>query len=403
MAPPARAGAASDLPLVGSPVEALVEALNTFLAKVLLGLFGSLLDLLRGSVFTSPDVTALPQVASTSWTAMAVVDTCYVLMVVAAAATGMTDGLVRVRYTLADLGPRLVVAFIGANFALPLCSGLIQIANALTLALTADTIWSQQSLTQLQTLIEAARQDMTGAVAYLFTAVLVLIAVLAAMLVCQWLVRVGVLVVLCAIAPVALACHGLPATDPAARAWWRSMLAALGTQLLQAVCLHLCVALLVGDQPGLPAASAGDSRQQAVLRLLTVLVLLWGTARIPSLMARFATSAGGGGQRLGSYLVKTVLINRGLGALRTAGAGRKATQVVNVRNVFYNRLSQAALPSPPKPRPGASGPAVSAGSAPPAGGRAPAPRPRSSPRADPPGPVPRPRPRPVPPGPVSRP
>ncbi|GAA1381038.1 conjugal transfer protein TrbL family protein [Catellatospora chokoriensis] len=389
MAPLARPGVVSELPFVGLPVEAMVTALNTFLAKVLLGLLGSLLDLLRASVFTSPDVTVLPQVASTSWTAMAVVDTCYVLVIVAAAASGMTDGLVQVRYTLADLGPRLVVAFVGANFALPLCSGLIQTANALTMALTADTIWSQASLLQLRSLIEAAQTNMTGTVAFLFTVVLVLIAVLAAMLVCQWLARVGVLIVLCAIAPVALACHGLPATDAAARAWWRSMLAALGTQLLQAVCLHVCISVLVSDQaPVLPAAS---DTQLAVLRLFTVLVLLWGTARIPSLMGRFATNAGGGGQRLGSYLVKSVLINRGLGALRTAGGGgRRPMQVVNVRNITYNRLSQAALPSRPTPRPGSPGPAGSGGATPPAGSRpnGPRPRPRSGP--GPAGPVSRP-------------
>lgn len=382
MAPRASHAVAADLPFAGLPVEAMVTALNTFLAKVLLGLLGSLLDLLRASVFTSPDVTVLPQVASTSWTAMAVVDTCYVLMVVAAAASGMTDGLVRIRYTLADLGPRLVVAFVGANFALPLCSGLIQTANALTMALTADTIWSQTSLDQLRGLIESARADMTGTIAFLFTVVLVLIAVLAATLVCQWLVRVGVLIVLCAIAPLALACHGLPATDAAARAWWRSMLAALGTQLLQAVCLHVCISVLVSDQAVVLPAAFGT--QQAVLRLFTVLVLLWGTARIPSLMGRFATNAGGGGQRLGSYLVKSVLINRGLGALRkTGGGGRKAVQVVNVRNVFYNRLSQAALPGRPVPRPGSPGSAVSGGPAPPAGGRASGPRPRPGPRPGP--------------------
>ena len=39
------------------------------------------------------------------------------------------------------------------------------------------------------------------------------------------------------IAPVALACHALPQTDPAARLWWRSFLGCAAVPTLQAVTL----------------------------------------------------------------------------------------------------------------------------------------------------------------------
>ena len=44
------------------------------------------------------------------------------------------------------------------------------------------------------------------------------------------LVRVGVLVLLAGIAPLALACYSLPWTQAAAGLWWRSLLGYLGTE-----------------------------------------------------------------------------------------------------------------------------------------------------------------------------
>ncbi|MEU8007483.1 conjugal transfer protein TrbL family protein [Catellatospora sp. NPDC049111] len=335
----------------GSPAQAMLTGLNTFLAEILLDVLGSLLDLLGGTVFTSPDVTLLPQVQQVTTTSAGVVNTCYVLAVITAGAMTMAGGVVAVRHNISELGSRLVVAFIGANFAAPLCSALIDLANALTAALTRDGIWAPQSLNTVRDLITASQADLSGTTAFLFTAVLVLIAVLAGLLTCQWIVRFGILIVLCAVAPVALACHGLPATDGAARAWWRSLLAALGTQVLQAVCLHLCVQVLLGPGAQL-LAPAGSGRQRSVMHLLVVLVLLWGTAKIPALMRQYVTrGGGGGGPRLGSFLLRTVVLHRVTGLLRPGrgGGGRGPAQVFNIRNVTYTR--QATPPLPPG-RPG---------------------------------------------------
>ncbi|RKE10561.1 hypothetical protein C8E86_5473 [Catellatospora citrea] len=354
MVPPIPVPDLGDL-IPGSPVQAMVTGLNTFLAEILLDALTSLLDLLAGSVAASPDVTALPQVQQVTSTSTTVVNTCFVLAIITAGAMTMAGGVAQVRHSVSELGSRLVVAFIGANFAAPLCSALIELANAVTAAMTADSIWAPQSLTTLQDLIAAAQVDMTGTTAFLFTVVLVLIAVLAGLLMCQWIARVGILIVLAAIAPLALACHGLPGTDGAARAWWRSLLAALGTQLLQAVCLHLCVQVLVGG--GTQLLTQGAAGQQlAVLHLFVVLVLLWGTARIPALMRQYVTR--GGGSRLGSYLFKTVVLHRGMSLIR---AGRSATgspavrQIFNFRNVTYHRQAASALP------PGRAVPGTSAG------------------------------------------
>jgi hypothetical protein len=375
----------------GSPAQAMLTSLNTFLAEVLLDVLGSLLDLLGGTVFTSPDVTLLPQVQQVTATSTGVVNTCYVLAVITAGAMTMAGGVVQVRHGVSELGSRLIVAFIGANFAAPLCSALIELANALTAAMTRDGIWAPQSLTTLRDLITASQADLSGTTAFLFTAVLVLIAVLAGLLTCQWIVRFGILIVLCAIAPVALACHGLPATDGAARAWWRSLLAAMGTQVLQAVCLHLCVQVLLGPGAQL-LAPAASGRQRSVMHLLVVLVLLWGTAKIPALMRQYVTR-GGGGPRLGSFLLRTVVLHRVTGLLRPGrgGRGRGPAQVFNIRNVTYTRQATPPLPPGRPGTPPAAGTGTSRqGPATPTRTSRPTP-PRSTPQS-PAGPHPRPQP-----------
>jgi type IV secretory pathway TrbD component len=69
---------------------------------------------------------------------------------------------------------------------------------------------------QLRTATGGARRR------FLLLLIGLLIAVLVGILVVQWVIRLGVLVVAVAIAPIAVALHGTPQTEPTAKLWWRS-------------------------------------------------------------------------------------------------------------------------------------------------------------------------------------
>src|SRR5207237_8622271 len=99
----------------------------------------------------------------------------------------------QVRYGVAELGPRLVLGFIAANVSTLLCDKLITFANALTFEVAGDTIASDGSFRQLRDTVHASlTSGPTAVVALVFA---VISAILTALLMVQWLVRLGMLVV----------------------------------------------------------------------------------------------------------------------------------------------------------------------------------------------------------------
>lgn len=294
------------------------DALLAWLSAVLLGALQLLWAMLSRFVLLSPDVTVLPHVRTVASRSVWVVDTVYVVAVLAAAILVMTGETVQIRYGIGDLAPRLVIGLVAANLALPLCHGLIGTANALTQGLTGDSIAAAGSLQMLSRTVTGALGESSGlAPQQLFlTVILVLLLVLTVSLLFTWLVRVGVLVVLCGISPVALACHGLPYTEPVARLWWRSMFAALGIVMAQAFALHATLTVFLSPQANLPALGI-PLDPVGMINLFIVACLLWATVRIPSLARRYVT---GGRPSPAASIVRIVVVQQiARGLIRGAG------------------------------------------------------------------------------------
>jgi hypothetical protein len=273
-------------------------------------------------LFITPDVTTLPQVITISNTSLRIVNVTFILAIIAAGITVMARETVQTRYGVSELLPRLVIGFVAANFGMPICTQLIQFANALTQALAGEGITSAGSMAHLLRIVVAALTNPRDAMFAAITGML--IAVLTAMVVGAWIVRLGVLIVLVGIAPVALACHATPHTDPAARLWWRSMLACLGVVVLQALTLRIALSIFLDPKADLPAIGLPKD-PTGVLKLFIVVCLLWTVVKIPSLVRRFVT--GGGGQRnIGGLVVRMLLVQQITGLLRLPfrGGGRRA-------------------------------------------------------------------------------
>jgi hypothetical protein len=136
-----------------------------------------------------------------------------------------------------------------------------------------------------------------------------------------------VLLVVAGTGPVALMCHALPQTDPVARIWWRCLFGALAVQVLQAVTLHMAVAILLSPEANLPALGLPHD-PTGLLNLLITCFLLWLVIRIPPWVAR---NLGGSPARAGGifgYVVRVVVVQQLLGAvgLRTGRLfGRRGT------------------------------------------------------------------------------
>lgn len=303
-----------------------ITALLDWLTKSLLESLNALWLLLSATVFVNPDVTRLPQVIHIAHTGLGVVNICYVLAWLWAGILTMARGTIQATYGPADLIPRLIIGLVAANLSMPLCSTLIQLANALTRALTGEAITAPGSLNQLRTITTNAFTSTADGVAtgVLLLVIMVLIEVLIAILLVQWIIRIGVLVVVVGIAPVALGLHGTPHTDAAARLWWRTLLAVLGTVLLQAVALHTTLAVFLDPGSNLSAVGLPGSAG-TLMNLFIVICILWAVVKIPALMRRYVTH---GRPSAMSMIVRVVLaqqLTRGLRhGLRSRGGSRVA-------------------------------------------------------------------------------
>ena len=221
-----------------------------------------------------------------------------------------------------------MIGFVAANFATPICHQAITVANALTRALTGDTIAATGSFTQLRRIVTAALGDKTQAL--LTVIIVVVIAVLVASLLILWIVRLVTLILLAGIGPLALACHGLPWTQGAATLWWRTLLGCLATVTAQALALHTGLSILLDPNANLPALGL-PHEPSVTFNLFIVLCLLWMTVRIPGLVRRYVT--GGNRQRsaLGSILRFVILqqLTRGLATrVRGFAAGAEVVKLV---------------------------------------------------------------------------
>ncbi|GAA4469248.1 conjugal transfer protein TrbL family protein [Phytohabitans houttuyneae] len=308
-------------------VDQIIEGVLSWFAAAVLGAVNALWDLLSGTVFVSPDVTALPQVQHFADTSLGIVNAGYVLAFLWTGLLVIGRGTIHTTYGPGELVPRLVVGLIGANFAVPLVSALIGLANAVTAALTGQDITAPESMQHLRSTTTTALdvQDVTAPAAVLLLAVGLLIAVLSGALIVQWIVRIGVLIVAAGLAPIALALHGTPQTEGAAKLWWRTLLAALGTVVAQAVALDTTLTIFLSPQANLPTLGLpGDPG--AVMNLFVVLCLLWAVVKIPTLMRRYVTR-GGGSNPLGMILrvmVVQQLTRRMSGRRRSAHPGARS-------------------------------------------------------------------------------
>ncbi|ROO60319.1 hypothetical protein EDC02_2180 [Micromonospora sp. Llam0] len=303
----------------------LIGPILTWFAETVIGVLNALWDLLRVTAFVSPDVTALPQVTAFASTSLGIVNVCYVLAFLWTAILVMGRDTVQSQVGPGELIPRLVIGLIAANFAIPLSSTIIGLANALTAALTSQDITASGSMEHLRSTTVGALNGQVGAspVSFLLLFIGLLIAVFAGILLVQWIIRIGVLVVAVGIAPIALALHGTPQTEGAAKLWWRTILGTLGTVVLQAVALHTTLTVFLAPDSnlqvlGLPIPG-GDPA--AIMNLLIVVCLLFGVVKIPGLMSRYIT-------RTPSNPVGTVLrvvlvqqVTRGISRVFNAGKG----------------------------------------------------------------------------------
>ena len=301
----------------------LMEQLLEWLSERVLDVLEFVMGVLAATVFVVPNVATLPQVRGIWSQNLAIVNTAYVLAIIAAGIVAMTHETIQVRYSIKDLLPRVVLGAVAANFSLTWCGMLLDTGNALTHAVAGQPLADTGSPGVIRDQLVAALVD--PQVALLTLLVAGVATVLLFVLVFQWIIRFGVLLVLAVVGPFALAAYCLPQLDTAAGLWWRTLLGTLGTHLLQALTLYTGLAVFLSPDAQLPSLLPALAASQ-VGNLLVLLVLLFTCVKIPGLMRRCRRHrAARSGARIVGVLVLQQLtrgLSRGRTPARVAAGGR---------------------------------------------------------------------------------
>jgi len=269
----------------------LLDEMLSHLTEWILDALDAIFTLLTHALYVTPDVTGLPQVAALTTRSVWIVDTVFVLVFIAAGVLTVTSGAsANSRYHVKDLAPRIVVGFVAAHFSTLLCGWAISLANGLVGSVAGEQSDPGQATKAMRSHLEAAA-GAGQAGPLLFAVILAIITILVGAAAFGLIVRLSVLLVLTAIAPIALACHALPATDGLARSWWRAYTGTLIVPVLQAFTLQAGMWMLTDPVHILPeiAAVGGGG---VIVNLFIVMVLLWTTVKIPGLVRKHVMSTG---------------------------------------------------------------------------------------------------------------
>ncbi len=269
---------------LGGRIEA---AINDWFRGLVASALSPALELLGQTVLATPQVTGPGRVSELWGVSAGLANAFFVLFALVGGAVVMGHETVQTRYSAKEIAPRLVIGMIAANASLALAGMGISVANALSQGLLGQGVDPAQATARMRQLDLAPLDD--GGIFLVFVGLAA--AVLAVVLLAVYVIRVALVVLLVAAAPLALACHALPHTDGFARLWWRALGACLGVQVAQSLVLVTAVRVFF----------AADGRQTlglsvggTLVDLLVVVCLLWVLLRIPAWAGRTVFTGRGG-------------------------------------------------------------------------------------------------------------
>jgi len=288
-------------------VSMLLDGVLDWFADAILDVFNTLIAAITGALLRTPDVTVLPQVQALTGRSILIVDTVFVLVFVTAGAlTIIAGGDERTRYSVKDLLPRCVVGFVAAHFSQLIAGKLIELANALTAALTDPSAGADGGLNGVRMQMAGARDTLGGLLFIVCAAIIVMLLAATAF---SMIVRFAIVLVLTTIAPIALAMHALPQTDPLARMWWRAYLGVLAVPVVQGMFLAAGQWMLLDTSRmlpllGLPVEPGG------VINLVVVMVLLWTAVKVPGWLRKLVTAPGARNNNVVGAAVRIVVVQQ---------------------------------------------------------------------------------------------
>lgn len=245
------------------------SAISEWFGDLVASALGPVFDLMGRTVFSTPAIDENPRVRELWGFSLSVANAALIVFLLAGASFVTVAGGTETRLGAKELLPRTLVAALTANLSWMALREMTTMSNALSRGVFG-TIDPQQVGRRM------AEMLFSGSWLNPFLAILALaVVVLGVLVLVTYVVRVAVLVVLAAAAPLMLITHTLPQSDQWARMWWRATLALLAAPVAQSFLAAAAFRIfLSGD--GLLGFSSGG-----IIDLLVIGSILYLLFKIP--------------------------------------------------------------------------------------------------------------------------
>ena len=203
----------------------VTNAINGFFRGLVEGALNPLLELLSTTLLTTPTPESLPRLGELWHDSWQILLVSYTLLIMVGGVLVMSYETLQTRYSIKEIGPRVVLGFVAGALSWWLASQAIRCANALALAVLGEGVDPDTVGVLLRDLV------MGSVLGELWLMLIGLVlAVMLVVLLVTYVVRVAVTVILIAGAPIALMCHALPPIEGVAWWWWRAFGGCLAIQ-----------------------------------------------------------------------------------------------------------------------------------------------------------------------------
>ncbi|MDX6516532.1 MAG: hypothetical protein QOH73_2198 [Gaiellaceae bacterium] len=280
------------------------KAIDDWFRNLVTQALDPMMTLIGETVLSTPQIATNGSVAAIWQMSLITADALLVLFLLAGCALAMSYDTLQTRYQLKDLLTRTAFAGIAINASLSLSGQMIELSNALAAGFLGGGVDPAAATARMEQFIVGA---ISGGGIFLIVLGLAC-AIAAVILLILYLIRAVLVIVLVCAAPLMLLFHLFPQTEGLAHLWWRSMAAAFGIQVSQALVLATAIRVFFADGQG----SLGFSVSGGIIDLLVALCCLFVLVKIPFWAKEMAFSGRGGVRPM--QMAKAAIIYRGMGA-----------------------------------------------------------------------------------------
>ncbi|MEU6158798.1 hypothetical protein [Streptomyces sp. NPDC047130] len=253
----------------------ITNAITSFLGDLIEQVMKPIREFLADTLLATPDVTQHRDIQRLWKSTLGITLGVYVLFVTAGGVTVMGHETVQTRYALRHIAPRLLLGLAAGTASLTVMGKAVGLSNALAHAiLAADMSDAGQGL--VERALPFALFGAAGVKIYLLLLAVMVLALVVAVLI-GFMMRVAVMALLAVAAPLMLACHAHPVTEPVARLWWKALGGCMAIQVAQSLTFVLALKLFFA--PG--ATAVGIPRADELGTMLAGTALFWVLFKIP--------------------------------------------------------------------------------------------------------------------------